>query len=449
MNVGLTIAGSDSGGGAGIQADIRTFSALGVFGCSVVTAVTSQNTSGVRDIFPLPLGIISSQFGAILSDFRIDAVKIGMVYNEEIMAEVSKNLRNAKFPVVVDPILSSGTGSVLIRMDDLESFKKLIVPLSYLCTPNVPEAEILSGIQIQSDESLSAAANAIMDMGARNVIIKGGHSSTEGISDLLLTERRKITKLKGERIKTDVLHGLGCNFSAAVTAHLARQFPLEQACWFANDYIRSGIARSMRVGKGSSVVDISLIHHSNSDRFLVQQDLDRAVDEIELVENFGVLIPETQTNIVYAIAHPQSLSDIAGVNGRIARIGNRARAVGRIRFGVSKHVGASVLGYVKRNPVMRSAINIKYDEKILAICKRDLTVSSYDRVTEPPEIKYIEGMSVEWGVRTALQNVPNADVIFHVGDIGKEPMIIIFDMNPINLVRKVRNILVRYLEEKI
>lgn len=172
----LTIAGSDSGGGAGIQSDIKTFSALGIFGCSVITAITSQNTSELSKIFPVPAEIITSQLRAVLSDFNVGAVKIGMVYNSEIMEVVRKRLKDVKIPIVVDPILSTGTGYSLILENDLEYFKETIIPMSYLLTPNLSEAEAISGINIRSADTLIDAGNALLEMGATNVVIKGGTS---------------------------------------------------------------------------------------------------------------------------------------------------------------------------------------------------------------------------------------------------------------------------------
>jgi hydroxymethylpyrimidine/phosphomethylpyrimidine kinase len=207
------------------------------------------------------------------------------------------------------------------------------------------------------------------------------------------------------------------------------------------------MTNSIRVGKGSSVVDPILTLNSNSDRFLVLKELETAVSYLESIENFGFLIPETSSNLAYAIGHPTGLSDVAAVEGRIARVGNRSKAVGRIHFGASKHVGSSVLSYMKVHPRFRSAINLRYDEKILGICKKKFKVSSYDRQVEPRDKKETEGMSISWGIEMALQINPKADVIYHLGDIGKEAMILVFDTNPSPLVRKVNNILVAYLEK--
>ena len=443
MKVALTIAGSDSGGGAGIQSDIKTFSAHGTFGCSVVTAITSQNTFELKNIFPIPPKIISNQLRSIISDFELAAVKIGMLYNSGIMEEVQKKLKNAKFPIVLDPILSTGTGYSLIYKNDLEYFKEAIIPLSYLLTPNLPEAEAITGIKIRSTNTLTDAASTLLDMGARNVVIKGGHSKiTKSVIDFLLTEDREIVKLKKNRIEINPLHGLGCNFSAAVTAQLARQVPLKHACHLANEYVLTGMINSIQVGKGSWVVDPFSFIYSNSDKFLVLKDLDVAVTNIESIENFGSLIPETSSNIAYAISRPTGVSDIAAVEGRIAKVGSRAKAVGRIRFGASKHMGSAVMSYMKVHPHMRSAINLRYDEKILAICKRIFNVTSYNRLVEPENRKVMEGSTIPWGIETSLQINPNADVIYHTGDIGKEAMILVFDTDPSHLVGKVNNILI-------
>ena len=444
----LTIAGSDSGGGAGIQSDIKTFSALGIFGCSVVTAITSQNTSELNNIFPIPGKTISNQLQTVISDFSFSAVKIGMVYNSEIMEVVHKQFRNAKIPVVVDPVLTTGTGYDLVLKSDLEYFKKTIIPLSYLLTPNLPEAEAISGVSIRSADTLIEAANVLLGMGATNVIIKGGHLRTKwGITDLLLTQDRQIIRIKKERIMTDSLHGLGCNYSAAVTAGLGRQIPLIHACKLADDYVLSGITKTIKVGKGHPVFDPTLFMYSNSDKFLVLEELFKAVNTIESFEKFGLLIPETSSNLSYAISHPTGLFDVAAVQGRIARVGNRGKAVGGIHFGASKHVGTSVLSYMKTHPQTRSAINLRYNKKILAICKKKFKVGFYDRKLEPQDRRLKEGMSISWGIEKALQKTPNADVIYHLGDIGKEAMILVFDTDPCRLVSKVNKILVEFLHE--
>ncbi|HZD34366.1 MAG TPA: bifunctional hydroxymethylpyrimidine kinase/phosphomethylpyrimidine kinase [Nitrososphaeraceae archaeon] len=448
LNSALTIAGSDSGGGAGIQSDIKTFSALGIYGCSVVTAITSQNTSELSNIFPIPGKTISNQLQTVLSDFSFSAVKIGMVYNAEIMEAVHKEFGNAKIPIVVDPILTTGTGYDLILKNDLEYFKKTIVPLSYLLTPNLPEAEAISGIGIRSANTLIEAANVLLDMGATNVVIKGGHFKTKlGITDFLLTQDRQVIRLKKERIVIESLHGLGCNYSAAVTAELGRKVPLLHACKLADDYVLSSITNTIKVGKGHSVVDPTLFMYSNSDKFLVLEDLFKAVNSIESVEKFGLLIPETSSNLAYAISHPTGLSDVAAVQGRIARVGNRAKAVGAIHFGASKHIGTSVLSYMKTHPQIRSAINLRYNKKILAICKKNFNVAFYDRKLEPQDKKLKEGMSISWGIEKALQKNPYADVIYHLGDIGKEAMILVFDTSPCRLVDKVNKILVEFINE--
>lgn len=444
----LTIAGSDSGGGAGIQSDIKTFSALGIFGCSVVTGITSQNTSELSNIFPIPGKTISNQLQAVLSDFNFSAVKIGMVYNAEIMEVVHKELRNAKIPIVVDPVLTTGTGYDLILKNDLEYFKETIIPLSYLLTPNLPEAEAISGISIRSTNTLIEAANVLLDMGATNVVMKGGHFKTNrGITDFLLTQDRQVIRLKKERIVIDSLHGLGCNYSAAVTAELGRQVPLKHACKLADEYILSGITNPIKVGKGHSVIDPTLSLYSNSDKFLVLEDLFKAVNTIESVEKFGLLIPETSSNLAYAISHPTGLTDVAAVQGRIARVGTRAKAVGAIHFGASMHVGTSVLSYMKTHPQIRSAINLRYNKKILAICKKKFKVAFYDRKLEPQDRKPKEGMSISWGIERALRKNPNADVIYHLGDMGKEAMILVFDTNPRQLVGKVNKILLEFINE--
>jgi hydroxymethylpyrimidine kinase/phosphomethylpyrimidine kinase len=443
VRAALSIAGSDSSGGAGIQADMKTMSALGIYSCTVITAITAQNTSNVDHILPLNADIIKKQIISILSDIPIHAIKIGMVYNNEIITATSDILRNLKIPIVLDPIVSAGTGAQLLQRKFLSDFKTKLIPICDVVTPNINEAEKLSGIKIKNESDIKKTALKIQKQGARNVVIKGGHFRNEEmiIIDTILDEFGKFTVIKNPRMKIVETHGSGCNFSAAVTAFVALKFPIVKACIMANKYVHNSIVNTLKIGKGIPVNNPISTMYEESCKYKVMEELANAVDQLINIKNFEKLIPETQSNIAYAIPYAKKIEDVAGVNGRIVKVGVRSVPISGIKFGASRHVASSILEYMKINQLVRSALNIKNDKKILDKCNRLFRVTHYERELEPKTIKNKEGKSISWGVSGALSKNPDADIIYHTGDMGKEPMIIIFGQNPQEVVDKVKKIL--------
>lgn len=439
----MTIAGSDSSGGAGIQADMKTMSALGIYSCTVITAITAQNTLNVDHIFPLSADIIKKQIMSVLSDIPIHAIKIGMVYNNEIITAVSDILKNSKIPIVLDPIISAGTGARLLEQEFLSDFKIKLLPFCDVVTPNIHEAEKLSGIKIKNENDIKNTALKIQKLGAKNVVVKGGHfkNNDKVIVDTILNERGKFALIKNPRMKIVEMHGSGCNFSAALTAFLAMKFPMVIACLMANKYVHNSIVNTVKIGKGIPVNNPISLMYEESCRYKVIDELANAVDQLTSTKNFEKLIPESQSNIVYAIPNANNIDDVAGVNGRIVKAGDRSVPTSGIKFGASRHVASSILEYMKTNQLVRSALNIKNEKRILDKCNRLFRVTHYERKWEPKTIKNREGRSISWGVSTALSKNPDADIIYHTGDMGKEPMIIIFGQNPQEVVDKVKSIL--------
>lgn len=439
----MTIAGSDSSGGAGIQADMKTMSALGIYSCTVITAITAQNTLNVDHIFPLSADIIKKQIMSVLSDIPIHAIKIGMVYNNEIITAVSDILKNSKIPIVLDPIISAGTGARLLEQEFLSDFKIKLLPFCDVVTPNIHEAEKLSGIKIKNENDIKNTALKIQKLGAKNVVVKGGHfkNNDKVIVDTILNERGKFALIKNPRMKIVEMHGSGCNFSAALTAFLAMKFPMVIACLMANKYVHNSIVNTVKIGKGIPVNNPISLMYEESCRYKVIDELANAVDQLTRTKNFEKLIPESQSNIVYAIPNANNINEVAGVNGRIVKAGDRSVPTSGIKFGASRHVASSILEYMKTNQLVRSALNIKNEKRILDKCNRLFRVTHYERKLEPKTIKNREGRSISWGVSTALSKNPDADIIYHTGDMGKEPMIIIFGQNPQEVVDKVKSIL--------
>ncbi len=247
----LTIAGSDSGGGAGIQADLKTFQELGVYGMSAVTAVTAQNTLGVQAVFAITADAVERQLESVGSDLPPDALKTGMLLNGDMVAAVARSIRRLQSNhVVVDPVMLAKDGSALLADEALETLKKQLFPLAEAVTPNIPEAEALTGLEIRTERQQREAARILCGMGARNVILKGGHAWNLEQSIDLWFDGRNFYELAGRRIDTKHTHGTGCTFAAALTAELAKGKAMGEAVHTAKAFIQAAIEDAIAIGNG-------------------------------------------------------------------------------------------------------------------------------------------------------------------------------------------------------
>ena len=246
----LTIAGSDSGAGAGIQADLKTFAALGVYGVSVITAITAQNTVGVRAVQEVDPDLIAAQLDAVAEDFSIAALKTGMLSSAAIIETVAAGIERDRLgPLVVDPVMIAKSGDRLLRDDAVDALRRRLLPLAAVVTPNIPEAEVLAVRRINTWDDRLAAARAIIEQGAQAVVIKGGHSEDDPIVDLLV-DSEGVHEYRAARIVTTSTHGTGCTFSAAITAGLAMGLDLPHAVAEARDYLSRALATAPGLGHG-------------------------------------------------------------------------------------------------------------------------------------------------------------------------------------------------------
>ena len=247
----LTIAGSDSGGGAGIQADLKTFAARGVFGMSVVTAITAQNTLGVQGVYEIPPDFVALQIDSVASDIGVDAVKTGMLSSAPIIQAVASKVREYHFaPLVVDPVMMAKSGDPLLRDDARQALIELMLPLATVVTPNLPEAQALAGFEITGLEGMRQAARAIYALGPRNVVVKGGHLSTGEEAIDLLFDGQDFHEYRAPRVPTRNDHGTGCTFASAIAAELAKGAPVVEAVRIAKDYLAQVLSASARLGIG-------------------------------------------------------------------------------------------------------------------------------------------------------------------------------------------------------
>lgn len=251
----MTIAGSDSGGGAGIQADLKTFAAFGVYGTSAITAITAQNTLGVAAVQELPVELIEAQIDAIITDIGTDCVKTGMLASAPIVKAVAARIKTHVLErVVVDPVMVAASGDRLLKEEAVATYKSDLFPLATVVTPNVPEAEALTGVKIKNLMGMKAAAKLIHRLGPRFVLVKGGHLEGDEVTDVLF-DGTQYTDFPGERIPTNNTHGTGCTLASAIASGLAHGRPVDEAVAVAKLYITEALRNAFAVGRGRGPVN--------------------------------------------------------------------------------------------------------------------------------------------------------------------------------------------------
>ena len=430
MNI-LSIGGSDPSSGAGIQSDIKVFSKLDIHCLTVITAITGQNTSNFGMVEPVSKNILENQLESIITDFKIDGIKIGMVYNSEIIKTLYHHLKKLKIPIVVDPVIKSTTGGMLIEKAAIIDFKKFIIPLATIITPNKFEAEILTKMKINSINTPEKIAKKIQRMGAKNIVITGIKIKNKKISDFVLEKNKKYYITDKEISKIN--RGSGCIHSASVLYSIVKSKNIRKALEFAKKNTFNSIKNSKKIGKGIAITNME---ESNEMKLL------NSINEFTKIKNIYKNIPECQTNFVYSKQKPKSIKEILGISGRIVKSGEEVIVAGDLVYGGSKHVATALLTVNKKYSKIQSAINIKYkNDTISKIKKLKLTTYDYDRNHEPKNVKN-RGSTIEWGIKNAIKNSTKPpDIIYHKGDFGKEPMIIVFAETPDIVIKKILKII--------
>ena len=256
----LIIAGSDPSGGAGIQADLKTVTSLGAYGMTAITALTVQNTRGVSNILDIPVSVVKEQIDACLSDINVDTIKVGMMHNSKLISAVYESLNkhyiinNNKIKIVLDPVMVAKGGHKLLQDDAINSLKNFIVKCNPIITPNIPEAEILTGIKINSLRDMKNAGKQLLVMGASEVILKGGHMETSLITDMLISSQ-DISCIDTKKIDTKHTHGTGCTMSSALAAYLAQKIQIKIAFQKAHEYVQKAIISAPRLGEGNGPIN--------------------------------------------------------------------------------------------------------------------------------------------------------------------------------------------------
>ncbi len=444
MPVAITIAGSDSGGGAGIQADLKTFAALGVHGTVALTSVTAQNTYQVTMVHDLPPEMVYEQVRVVAEDMGIDAGKTGMLSNAGIIAAVAKAVRDFGFPLVVDPVMVAKSGAPLLREDAVEALARELVPLAKVVTPNAPEAERLTGVKVVDVETAKLAAKKLVEeLGCEAAVVKGGHLRGATSLDVLYW-KGEYRVFEAPRVE-GCTHGTGCAFSAAIAAELAKGASIPEAVRVAKEFVTHAIKYGLRVGRGHCPVNPTAWLEVNAQRYAVLKRVEEAV-ELLLAHAREILpyAPEVGINVVMALPPPyaERASDVAGVRGRIVKFGDGLKAVGPVAFGASSHLARLVLEAIKLDPRARAAVNVAYRPELVERAEKvGFKVAFVDRALEPESVKRVEGASMGWIVREAFKAVGGTpDVIYDRGDVGKEAMIRVLATDTVEAVEKLLKI---------
>lgn len=405
----LTIAGSDSGGGAGIQADLQAFTAQGVFGTSVVTAVTAQHTRGVESTHVLPTDEVAAQLSAVQDDFSIAAAKTGMLATREIVDLIADAAAGWSVPLVVDPVMVAASGDRLLT-DSAEAAYERLIEHATLVTPNADEATALTGVEVTDTETARAAGAALLDMGADAALVKGGHLESDPVIDVLVTAEGA-ESFEHARVETAATHGSGCVLSATIAAGLANGHPVSAAVDYGTAVLERAIRYHTATGTGpgavNPLVDTTTQATKPATATAVRQLRDRIVGAA-----LRPLVPEVGMNVAGAVPTAETTADVAAIDGRIVRTADGVRAVGDVRFDASSHTAAVVLGAREQVPATRFG----------AGCRWTPAVEAGVRAHGWPQATVRSDGSIRDATATAISTETTTPVVFYDAGTDAEPI---------------------------
>ena len=433
----LTIAGSDSGGGAGIQADLKTIEAGDAFGTSAITSVTAQNTTGVESTHVLPTDEIDAQCEAVLTDFDVAAVKTGMLATTDVVELVTDRIRETRAPVVVDPVMVAASGDRLLASEDEAAYEDLVAEAT-LVTPNADEAAVLTDVDPDDEAEAREAGERLVEMGADAALVKGGHIPGDDVVDVLVTGD-DIDVFRHSRVDTDATHGSGCALSSAIATRLAHGDDPVDAVGAGIDLLARAVRYNLDVGEGPGAV-----HHAVEARD--QAARDETAEAVEgIVQSFvdrnvGPLVPEVGTNVAGATPYAERPGETAAVEGRITRTLAGAQPNRGVRFGASTHVARLLLAAREHDPRLRFAANCRYDEPVAdGFAALDGPVAEFDRADAPASAG---ADAVEWGIDTAFDAVEGTPAaVVDRGASGDEPLVFLLAREPDALVDRTLTLL--------
>jgi len=440
MKTILTIAGYDPSSGAGITKDLDIFSSLGIHGISVPTCLALQGPQGVLDVYPIPYVQFIEMIDMVKNGLPVEGIKIGALWNEAYVERTASFLSNLdNIPLVVDPVIESKNGTRLLTDKGLAKLIETILPLTDVVTPNLHEASLIIGKEVNTLEDMKTCAKDIFDMGAGAVIVKGGHLKGEPVD--LLFDGNEFTSWKKRRINREV-HGTGCTFSSLITTFLVLGYDKKEAFLASEKAMEEQLGDSYRIdADGYFYTSSGIINSRFSDRWNVLQTMAEA-GEMLCRLNMTEMIPAVQMNMGYAIKDAKGVEDIAAFPGRIAMHEGKILMKREAAFGASSHVARLVLTCMKYYPHIRSCVSVRYDRAIIEKAhESDMNVLFFDRKSEPEKLKEAEGKSLDFMTEKTLRWADQPpDIIYDLGDVGKEPIIRLFAKDPLELIKKMEMI---------
>lgn len=424
----LTIAGSDSGGGAGIQADIKTISMLGGYGASVITALTAQNTKAVTGIHAPSAKFVAQQLRTVLDDIEVDAAKTGMLFSAPIIKAIAPILNRKQFPLVVDPVCVATSGAKLLKDDAIKAMAAMIFPYADLLTPNLSEAELFTGVKINDREDIFKAARLLLKMGPKAVLIKGGHAESVAATDWFVSQGADPIPFMQQRVDTDCTHGTGCTLSAAIATGLGQGMEIGAAIKRAQEYLNLALRAGYRLGEGGGPPNHLAPWIKEKAKSGVLSDLDSFGRHLASLTGLLTVLPRVRTNIAIALPHADNLMEVAGYTGGI--VGTRHGDVimaGYPAFGASVYTGSVLLAVRRFRPDLRCALTIGLKPGVKkALEMAGMETVWIDRDSKPDYIKEEDGGVEEWGAFEAMKNCKALEAVRAVGDpggVGREPLV--------------------------
>lgn len=440
----LTIAGSDSGGGAGIQADLKTITMLGGYGASVITALTAQNTKAVTGIHAPSAKFVAKQLVTVLDDIEVNAAKTGMLFSAPIIEALAGVLKNKTFPLVVDPVCVATSGAKLLKDDAVEAMVDRMFPLADLLTPNIPETELFTGMAIGGREDIFTAARLLLKMGPKAVLIKGGHSDSLAVTDWFVTPGAEPTPFMQQRIDTDCTHGTGCTLSAAIATGLGQGMDLGPAILRAREYLELALRTGFRLGEGGGPPNHLapwIKERARSGALAQVDDLGR---KLAATPGLTAMLPRCRANVAVALPYASSKDEVAGFSGGfVPTARDQVTVVGYPEFGASVRTASVLLAADRLQAGTRCAMALGAGEEVRrALDSLGVVTVWMDRDGRPDYISDENGDFQEWGCFAALSD-HEGGIVGAVGDPGgegHEPVIYVLAADTPALVSRLREI---------
>lgn len=449
----LTIAGSDSGGGAGIQADLKTMTMLGGYGASVITALTAQNTAAVTAIHAPSAKFVAQQLRAVLDDIEINAAKTGMLFSAPIIQAIAPLLSRREFPLVVDPVCVATSGAKLLKDDAVDAMKRVMFPLADLLTPNIPETELFTGVKIQDREDVFKAGRLLLSMGPQAVLIKGGHSDSLAVTDWFISKDAEPVPFMQQRVDTKCTHGTGCTLSAAIATCLGNGLSMGKAIKQAQEYLNLGLRAGYPLGEGGGAPNHLAPWIKEKAKGPILHEMAAMGRVLPTMVGLGRLLSRVRTNIVMAIPYANSLDEVAAFSGGVVptRQGE-VFVAGYPAFGASVHTASVLLAARRLSPGLQCAVSIGVTAEIKrALDRAGIETVWIDRDRKPEYIEDTGGRLEEWGTFEEFKAHSTPETIRAIGDmggVGREPLLRLLAEDPSTLLEIVRSVVDAVSEER-